>query len=83
MERRRRLTVTPDEAATARKSALIYLVISFGAALVFLLATLVTGKDYTPVARVGGAAWVFLLTMIITMPLVIPAMKKRERNGRT
>lgn len=75
--------MTPDEAAIARKSALIYLAISFGAALAFLLATLVTGKDYTPVARVGGAAWVFLLTMIITMPLVIPAMKKQAGNGRT
>ncbi|MBI2166017.1 MAG: hypothetical protein HYU29_06395 [Chloroflexi bacterium] len=33
--------------------------------------------DYTWVARAGGAAWVFGLSMIVLMPIVIPAVKKR------
>lgn len=63
----------------AKISALLYTGISLVAALLFLLLTYVTGKTYTPVARYGGAAWVFILTMIITMPLVIPWVQKRYR----
>lgn len=33
--------------------------------------------DYTWVARIGGAAWVFLLAMIILMPIVTPQVKRR------
>lgn len=60
-----------------RTSAMIYLCISLMASLAFLLATGLTGKTYPPVARIGGTVWVFILTMIISMPLVIPAVKKR------
>ncbi|MGI9951759.1 hypothetical protein V3F56_05280 [Moorellaceae bacterium AZ2] len=63
----------------ARASALLYTGISLVAALLFLLLTYATGKTYTPVARYGGVAWVFILTMIITMPLVIPWVQKRYR----
>ncbi|MGB9661509.1 MAG: hypothetical protein ACPL5F_05755 [Moorellaceae bacterium] len=64
----------------AKISALLYTGISLGAALLFLLLTSAKGKTYTPVARYGGAAWVFILTMIITMPLVIPWVQKRYRS---
>lgn len=57
-------------------SALIYTAISLAAAGAFLAVTLLTG-DYSWVARVGGAAWVFLLTMIILMPTVTPLVRRR------
>ncbi len=56
-------------------SAIIYTGISLLAAGLFLLGTL-AGK-YTVVERAGGAAWVFLLCMIILMPAVIPLVKKK------
>jgi hypothetical protein len=59
-------------------SALIYTPISLAAAGVFFGITVV--GDYTWVARIGGAAWVFLLSMIITMPLVTSAVKKRVQS---
>ena len=58
-------------------SAFIYTGISLLAAGLFILATM--GGRYTPVDRFGGAAWVFLLCMIILMPIIIPAVKKRIR----
>lgn len=61
----------------AKISALLYTGISLVVALLFLLLTYVTGKTYSPVARYGGAAWVFILTMIITMPVVIPWVQRR------
>ncbi len=65
------------EARAGRQGALIYTAISLGLALLFLIITLVDGRDYTPVARIGGMVWVFILSMIISMPIVIPAVKKR------
>lgn len=56
-------------------SALIYTSISLVATLVFLGVTLV--GNYTWVARIGGAVWVFLLCMIILMPLVTTFFKRR------
>jgi Na+/melibiose symporter-like transporter len=52
---------------------------SFAVALVFWLVTTFTG-DYPHVARWGGAAWIFLLVMIVLMPVVIPRMKRRRRT---
>ena len=60
----------------AVKSAFIYTGLSLAAAAVFILATL-PGK-YTAVERFGGSAWVFILSMIILMPIVIPRVKKRN-----
>lgn len=60
----------------ALQSALIYTGISLTAAAAFVLATL-PGK-YTAVERFGGSAWVFILSMIILMPVVIPTVKKRS-----
>jgi len=56
-------------------SAVIYTGISLLAAGLFIVATLV-GK-YTPVERLGGAAWVFLLSMIILMPVIIPLVRRK------
>ncbi|MBI1854722.1 MAG: hypothetical protein HYR93_02460 [Chloroflexi bacterium] len=64
------------EKEVALKSALIYLPISVGAALLFLLAATLTG-DYTLVARVGGTVWVGTLSLIVAMPVVISRVKKQ------
>ncbi len=56
-------------------SAVIYTSISLVAGGLFLLATL--PGQYTLVERIGGTAWVFILSMIILMPLVTPLVKKR------
>ena len=56
-------------------SAVWYTGISLGLALLFIVAT-GNPEKYTVVARFGGAAWVFLLSMIITMPLVTSYFKE-------
>lgn len=56
-------------------SALIYFGISLVAAGLFLITT--TAGDYTAVERLGGAGWVFFLSTIILMPIIIPLVKKR------
>lgn len=57
-------------------SAVVYTGLSAAGALTFFLITLLTG-DYPWVARVGGAGWVFLLSMIILIPTVTPWLRKR------
>ena len=61
-----------------RSAALIYTTLSLLAAFVFWLVATVLG-GYTPVATYGGAAWVFLLTLIVSMPLVSGAIKRRSK----
>lgn len=56
-------------------SALIYTGISLIASISFFMAT----QSYNLVARAGGAAWVFILAMIILMPVVTPLVKRRYR----
>ncbi|MDD5168260.1 MAG: hypothetical protein PHN75_05545 [Syntrophales bacterium] len=56
-------------------SAIIYTGLSLLAAGLFILVTM--GSTYTLVDRFGGAAWVFLLCMIILMPVIIPLIKKK------
>jgi hypothetical protein len=56
-------------------SAVIYTGISLLAAGLFIVATL--GGTYTAVDRFGGAAWVFILSMIILMPVIIPQVRKK------
>lgn len=58
-------------------SALIYTSVSLIASALFLAATML--GDYTWVARIGGAAWVFLLSMIILMPVVTPLVKRKVK----
>ena len=67
-----RLTTTN----AGKVSAAVYTAVSLAAALVFLAITLATG-DYSWVARIGGAIWVFGLSMIITMPTVTPWLRSR------
>ena len=67
------------EKEVAQKSVLIYLPISIGAALLFLLTTTLTG-NYPLVARIGGTVWVGLLSLIVSMPIVISRVKKRFRK---
>ena len=63
-------------ANAGRVSAALYTGASLLAAGVFFAVTVVTG-DYSWVARIGGAIWVFGLSMIITMPTVTPWMRSR------
>lgn len=56
-------------------SATIYSAISVTACLLFFLVASWRG-GYTEVARFGGAAWVLLLSFIVTMPLVTSAVKR-------
>ena len=56
-------------------SALIYTSVSLAASGLFFAITL--AGDYDWVTRIGGAAWVFLLSMIILMPVVTPLVKNR------
>jgi hypothetical protein len=67
------------EKDVARKSALIYLPISVGVALLFLIAASVFG-NYPTVARVGGTVWVGLLSLIVSMPIVTSRVKKHSRG---
>ena len=63
--------------AIARRSALIYLPLSFAVALLFLLAAMLGG--YPVVARIGGTVWVCVLSLIVTMPIVTTRVKQRMR----
>ena len=67
------------EKAVARRSALIYLPISLGAAMLFLLAASMLG-DYPSVAKIGGTVWITVLSLIISMPLVTARVKKQLRE---
>ncbi len=66
------------EQNVTRKSAFIYLPIALGTALLFWLAASL--GDYPLVARIGGTIWVWLLSMIVTMPLVTARVKRQLRG---
>lgn len=66
----------------ARVAALVYGGVSVAGSAAFLLITTFT-SDYPAVARYGGAAWVFLLLMIVLMPLVIPRVQRRGKKLQT
>jgi len=57
-------------------SALLYTSVALAASGGFLALTILTG-DYGWVARLGGAGWVFILSMIMLMPTVTPWVKRR------
>jgi type IV secretory pathway TrbD component len=63
----------------AMLAAVIYTGLSIAAGLVFLAVTIAFG-DYSWVARIGGAVWVFALCMIILMPTVTPLVRERMKN---
>jgi hypothetical protein len=56
-------------------SALIYLPVSLAAAGLFFVITVI--GDYSWVARIGGAVWILVLALIISMPLVTARVKKK------
>ena len=64
------------EKEVARRSALIYLPMAVGAALLFLLAASL-GGNYPLVAKIGGAVWGGLLSLIVAMPVVTARVKKQ------
>lgn len=61
---------------------LIYGAISAGAAGIFFAATSL-GGPYPAVARFGGAVWIFVLAVIVTMPLVIPRVRAHMGTPQT
>lgn len=63
----------------ARKSAVVYLAITVSAFLVFFAASNLIGA-YTLVAKIGGAVWISLLTLIVSMPLVTSKYKKKLKG---
>jgi len=67
------------EKEVARKSAMIYLPIAAGSALLFFLAASLAGS-YPTVARIGGAAWVGLLSLIVSMPIVASNVKRQFKG---
>jgi hypothetical protein len=68
------------ERKVAVRSAVAYMTISLTASLAFLSAATLAGT-YNDVGRFGGAVWVFLLTIIVSMPLVTSRFKKRHRGS--
>ena len=67
------------EKLVAQKSTLIYIPISIGTALLFLLVSTFVG-NYPLVARLGGTVWVALLSLIVSMPIVISKVKRSSRG---
>lgn len=65
------------EHRVAVRSQRIYLPLSLGGAALFAAVTFL--GDYPLVARVGGAIWVGLLTLILSMPVVISRVRRRSR----
>ena len=64
------------ESEIARRSALIYLPLSAGLALAFLLAANLVG-NYPLVAKIGGTVWVTILSLIVSMPIVTSQVKRK------
>lgn len=58
-----------------RNAGALAALIALGAAGIFAIPV----ADAGPVARYGGAAWVFILTWIILMPVLAPWLKARGR----
>ena len=61
-----------------RLSALWYTGISLAVVALFLILARVVG-GYPPAAIYGGAVWSFLLSMIVTMPVITAYVKRRAR----
>lgn len=63
--------MAPQGGQTVPGAGAVGTLIAMGAGIVFAAA--VSGND--PVARSGGAVWVFILTWIIQMPVLTPWLK--------
>jgi hypothetical protein len=68
------------EKDVARRSALIYLPVSLGVALLFFITASLVG-GYPPVARIGGLVWVGLLSLIVSMPIITSRVKRQIRGS--
>jgi len=68
------------EKQVSRQSAMIYVTLSLGTALAFLLASSVFGS-YPLVAKLGGTLWVGLLSLIVTMPVVTANIKRKNKTN--
>ena len=66
------------ESEIARRSALIYVPLSAGLALLFFLAASVIG-NYPMVAKIGGTVWVAILSLIVSMPIVTSQVKRKVK----
>ncbi|MBI4199748.1 MAG: hypothetical protein HY535_04685 [Chloroflexi bacterium] len=66
------------EKQVIRVSALWYTGTSLAVVGLFLMLARVVG-GYPPAAIYGGAVWSFLLSMIVTMPVVTAYVKRRVR----
>jgi hypothetical protein len=62
----------------ARVSAFWYTCISLAVVGLFLILVRLVG-GYPPAAIYGGVVWSFLLSMIVTMPVVTAYFKRRAR----
>lgn len=62
------------------RSARIYIPVSLGAALAFLLAASIFGSNPL-VAKLGGSVWVGLLSLIISMPIVTASVKRKLKGS--
>jgi len=67
------------EKEVARRSAWIYLPISLGAALLFLLVSSLVG-GYPPGTKIGGMVWVGLLSLIVITPIAVSRIKRQARG---
>lgn len=67
--------MAPQGSQTVRGAGAIGALIALGAGIVFAAAA--PGND--PVARFGGAVWVFILTWIILIPVLAPWLKARRQ----
>lgn len=59
-----------------RRSIRVGVLISLAVGLLFLGAARAAGSS--SVAQYGGALWVFMLSLLITLPLLMPIIRKRS-----
>lgn len=71
------MDTTVDRRVT-RVSALWYTGISLAVVALFLILARWVG-GYSPAAIYGGAVWSFLLSMIVTMPVITAYLKRRAK----
>ncbi|MFN4218945.1 MAG: hypothetical protein ACK4HB_06680 [Candidatus Bipolaricaulia bacterium] len=67
-----------NEHKALRLSACVYTAISLILSGLFFGAA--TALQYPLTVQLGGAVWVFLLSMIVTMPLITSYFKRRYRG---
>lgn len=69
---------TTIDKRVVRLSALWYTGISLAVVGLFLILVKAVG-GYPPAAIYGGAVWSFLLSMIVTMPVITAYVRRRAR----